>query len=161
MTDRRRRRRRRRHDHQSRIIVARQGRLQRALLTQQRGALVAGCQISIGDGATVDLNFVNGRPLRLLGKLKPCNMRLARQDRGGARTDLTRAGQCGARKDGKTVGPVQQRAITAVSPSSATDQSSAHARSAAGVMQTVALGATIFFRTANAWCVRKRGWVPK
>ena len=42
MTDRRRRR-RRRHDHQSRIIVARQGRLQQALLTQQRGALVAGC----------------------------------------------------------------------------------------------------------------------
>ena len=43
MTDRRRRR-RRRHDHQSRIIVMRQGRLQQALLTQQRGALVAGCQ---------------------------------------------------------------------------------------------------------------------
>ena len=39
MTDRRRRRRRRCHDHQSRIIVKRQGRLQQALLTQQQRGL--------------------------------------------------------------------------------------------------------------------------
>ena len=83
MTDRRRRRRRRRRDHQSRIIAARRGRLQQALLTQQRGALVVGCQRSIGDGATVDLNSVNGRLFRLRGKLKPCDMRLAGQNGGG------------------------------------------------------------------------------
>ena len=83
MTDRRRRRRRRRRDHQSRIIATRQGRLQQALLTQQRGASVAGCQRPIGDGATVDLNSVNGRLFRLCGKLKPCDRQLAGQDKGG------------------------------------------------------------------------------